>query len=197
MKKKYKTIGIGVLLFFVLVYLIICYLNGGSKELNKNNDESIFVEDEEEKSIAIKNKEIVVEIKGEVKKPDIYWMKEDSIIEDLINEAGGITEEADISGINRAELLKNHQSIVIPNIKDGAVVTNSTTTSGVNKDGKININTATVGELDTLPGIGPARAADIISYREQNGGFKSIEDIKNIKGIGDASFEKLKDKITI
>jgi competence protein ComEA len=196
MKKKYKTIGIGVLLFFVLVYLIISYLNGGSKELNKNNDESIFVEDEEEKSIAIKNKEIVVEIKGEVKKPDIYWMKEDSIIEDLINEAGGITEEADISGINRAELLKNHQSIVIPNIKEGDVVTNSTT-SGVNKDGKININTATVGELDTLPGIGPARAADIISYREENGGFKSIEDIKNIKGIGESSFEKLKDKITI
>ena len=62
---------------------------------------------------------------------------------------------------------------------------------------KININTASAEELDTLPGIGPARAADIIAYREENGGFKNIEEIKNIKGIGDKSFEDLKDLITV
>lgn len=196
MKKNYKTIGIGVLLVIVLGYLIISYLSGGTKELNKNNNESIFVAGEEEENIELKNKEIVVEIKGEVIKPDIYWMKEESIIEDLIKEAGGLTENSDVNGINRAELLKNHQSIVIPSIDEGNGATN-TIKSGVNNDGKININTATEGELDTLPGIGPARAADIIIYREANGGFKSIEDIKNISGIGEASFEKLKEKITI
>jgi len=198
MKKNYKTIGIGVVLIIVVGYLLICYINGGSKSLNKNNNESIFVEgeDEDEGTIEIKNKEIVVEIKGEIIKPNIYWMKEESIIGDLIKEAGGLTEKADLSGINRAELLKNHQSIVIPSIEAESGVT-SNTKSGVNKDGKININTATEAELDTLPGIGPARAADIITYREESGGFKSIEDIKNIKGIGDASFEKMKEKITI
>lgn len=66
-----------------------------------------------------------------------------------------------------------------------------------NNSDKININTATAEELDTLPNIGPARAADIITYREQNGGFKTIEEIKNIKGIGDKSFEDLKDLITV
>jgi len=66
-----------------------------------------------------------------------------------------------------------------------------------NQGDKININTANLAELDKLPGVGPVRAADIISYREKNGGFKTIEDIKNIKGIGDVSFEKIKDLITI
>ena len=61
----------------------------------------------------------------------------------------------------------------------------------------ININTADEKELDSLPGVGPAKAQDIISYREENGGFQSIEDIKNVKGIGESSFEKLKDKITV
>ena len=196
MKKNYKTIGIGVILIIVVGYLLISYINGGSKSLNKNNDESIFVEGEDEETIEIKNKEIVVEIKGEIIKPNIYWMKEESIIGDLIKEAGGLTEKADLSGINRAELLKNHQSIVIPSIEAERGVT-SNTKSGVDKDGKININTATEAELDTLPGIGPARAADIKTYREENGGFKSIEDIKNIKGIGEASFEKMKERITI
>lgn len=196
MKKNYKAIGIGIILIIILGYLIISYLNGGTKELNKNNNESIFVDSQGEEKIELKNKEIVVEIKGEVIKPSIYWMKEESIIGDLIKEAGGLTEKSDVSGINRAELLKNHQLIVIPSIDEGNGVTNNIK-SGVSSDGKININTATEGELDTLPGIGPARAAEIIIYREANGGFKSIEDIKNISGIGEKSFEKLKEKITI
>ncbi|MEI6039824.1 MAG: helix-hairpin-helix domain-containing protein [Candidatus Berkelbacteria bacterium] len=66
-----------------------------------------------------------------------------------------------------------------------------------NQGDKININTASLAELDKLPGVGPVRAGDIISYREKNSGFKTIEDIKNIKGIGDVSFEKIKDLITI
>ena len=107
MKKNYKAIGIGIILIIILGYLIISYLNGGTKELNKNNNESIFVDSQGEEKIELKNKEIVVEIKGEVIKPSIYWMKEESIIGDLIKEAGGLTEKSDVSGINRAELLKN------------------------------------------------------------------------------------------
>ena len=85
---------------------------------------------------------------------------------------------------------KNEVDEEVAVISQGVLETN-------NKEGLININKATESELDTLPGIGPSRAADIISYRESNGGFKSIDEIKNVKGIGEASFEKLKEKITI
>ena len=102
---------------------------------------------------------------------------------------------ANIKGINRAQELVNHQSIIIPNIND-----NTSTNQAINEggsDGKININTANESELDTLPGIGPSRAKDIINYREKVGAFKSIEEIKNVSGIGEAAFEKMKEIITI
>ena len=201
MKKNYKTIGIISILVIIGIFLLISYIKGGSKELKKNNNESIFVEDEngeEDKAIPLKSKEIVVEIKGEINKPNIYWLDEDGIIEDLIKEAGGLTDLADVSKINRAEKLKNHQSIIVPNKNDEkSASVSSVVTAGANKDGIVNINTATESELDTLPGIGPARARDIIKYREEKGGFNTVEDLKNIKGIGDKSFEDLKDKVTV
>lgn len=199
MKNRYKTIGLISLLGIFFIYVLISFCTGGKEKLVKNDKEEIFV-DEGLEVEELKEKDIVVEIKGEVKEPNIYYLEEGSIIGDLIIEAGGLTEEANIDGINRAELLSSHQCIVIPNknevdeevavISQGVLETN-------NKEGLININKATESELDTLPGIGPSRAADIISYRESNGGFKSIDEIKNVKGIGEASFEKLKEKITI
>ena len=152
-------------------------------------------EEKEEKE----STKIVVDIKGEVKKPDIYWLEEDSIIEDLINIAGGVTEEGDLSKINRAEKLNNHEVVVIPNINDeeseGETIISSTINT--NKDNKININTANSAELDSLSGIGPSKAEAIIKYREENGNFKTIEEIKNVTGIGEGLFEKFKENITI
>jgi competence protein ComEA len=152
-------------------------------------------EEKEEKE----STKIVVDIKGEVKKPDIYWLEEDSIIEDLINIAGGVTEEGDLSKINRAEKLNNHEVVVIPNINDeeseGETIISSTINN--NKDNKININTANSAELDSLSGIGPSKAEAIIKYREENGNFKTIEEIKNVTGIGEGLFEKFKENITI
>lgn len=200
MKKNYKTIGIISILVLILTFLIFSYFIGGRSELKKNNSENIFVEednDDSQETISLRNKEIVVEIKGEVNKPNIYWLNEESIIEDLINLAGGVTEQADVSRINRAEQLKNHQSIIIPN-KDTVVQENlNQDISSGNSSGLININTASESELDTLPGIGPSRAQAIIKYRESNGGFNNIDELKNIKGIGESSFEDLKDKVTI
>lgn len=196
MKKNYKTIGIVVLLISLGIYMLFSYFNGGEKELKKNDNESIFVEDESKKEVILEDNKIVVEIKGEIMNPNIYWLKENSIIEDLISEAGGLRPDADMSKINRAEKLKNHQSINIGNINQAKEVATAST-ADEKASSIININTASEAELDTLPGIGPARAKDIISYREEKGGFNSIEDIKNIKGIGEASFEKLKEKITV
>lgn len=196
MRKNYKTIGIVTLLIMLGLYMIFSYFTGGEKELKKNNNESIFVDDEIKEEVILEDKKIVVEIKGEVMNPNIYWLKEESIIEDLISEAGGLRPDADMSKINRAEKLKNHQSINIGNINQAKEVATAST-ADEKASSIININTASEAELDTLPGIGPARAKDIISYREEKGGFDTIEDIKNIKGIGEASFEKLKEKITV
>lgn len=194
MKKNYKTIGIVSMMLVISLVLIIYYLIDGNKTLLKNNNEDIFVE-ETPNEIELRSKEIVVEIKGEVKSPNVYWMNEEDIVEDLIIKAGGLTENADIRSINRADILKNHQSIDIPN-KDETL---KASISGVvdAKSTLININTANSTEIQTLPGIGPSKAENIIKYREESGGFKSIDEIKNISGIGEATFEKLKDKITV
>ena len=207
MKKNYKTIGTILIGIIIFLFFIISYFTGGKSKLNKNNNESIFVEENESMEVISKKEEkeekestkIVVDIKGEVKKPDIYWLEEDSIIEDLINIAGGVTEEGDLSKINRAEKLNNHEVVVIPNINDeeseGETIISSTINT--NKDNKININTANSAELDSLSGIGPSKAEAIIKYREENGNFKTIEEIKNVTGIGEGLFEKFKENITI
>lgn len=196
MKQKYKAIGI----LLVGIILLIVYLCGGIDNLNKNNDEVIFVgeDDINEKTevASLNNEKIVVDIKGEVKNPNIYWLDEGSIVEDLIFAAGGITEEGDLNNINRAEELSNHQSIIIPNINETEVQQeNILSVSGNNNEDIININTASISELDTLPGIGASKAESIINYREENGKFKTIEEIKNVSGIGEGVFEKIKNKI--
>lgn len=214
--KKYKVIGSVILAIIIIVVMFVKYSLGGRNDL-KSSSKDIFIDDEiKDKSYdlpsnvsndsnslsqSISNfKEIVVEIKGEVKNPNIYKLNENSIIEDLINKAGGLTEFADISKINRAEKLQDHIAIVIPNKNDPNsqnTISSSVSASSTQGNSLVNLNTATDIELQSLPGVGPSKAKSIIEYREKNGGFKSIDEIKNIKGIGESSFEKLKDKITI
>ncbi|ELC8425270.1 ComEA family DNA-binding protein [Clostridium perfringens] len=170
---------------------------------------------ESEKETSLGEEKIVVEIKGEVKKPNVYELKNGSRIYELIEEAGGPTDEADLSNINRALYLSDGQCIVIKNINDveseeanlneslNAEVTNSIpTNSSVEKGEKnessiININTASKETLMTLNGIGESKAQAIIDYRDEIGGFKSVDDITNVSGIGEKTLEKIKDKISI
>ena len=201
MKKDYKTIGTITIGIIIFLFFLISYFSGGSSELNKNDNESIFVEENESMEVITKKEEkesikIVVDIKGEIKNPNIYWLEEGCIIEDLINIAGGITEEGDLSKINRAQKLNDHEVVIIPNINDKESEIENIISSSNDKN-KVNINTASINELDTLSGIGPSKAEAIIKYREENGTFKSIEEIKNVTGIGEALFEKFKENITI
>ncbi|WP_411168920.1 helix-hairpin-helix domain-containing protein [Clostridium sp. MB05] len=174
-------------------------INNENKVTNINKEEIKSVKDKEESKISINNKMIVVEIKGEVVNPDVYELSEGSIIRDLINKAGGLTKDASIDKINRADKLKANQLVVIPN-KESNENTSMATTSNISgstsENGVININTANLDELKKINGVGEVKAKNIIEYREKNGGFKSIEEIKNIEGIGEKTFEKLKDKIT-
>jgi len=144
------------------------------------------------------NKQIVVDIAGAVNSPGVYQFDNGAIIEDAIQKAGGVTENADTElialTINRAALLANNGKVYIP-IKGGINTTPTTTTGGI--AGLININTADANGLDTLPSIGPVYAGRIIDYRNKNGGFKRKEDLMKVSGISSSTYNKLKDKITI
>ena len=152
---------------------------------------------------------IIVHITGEVKNTGILVLKEEARIADAIESAGGATEEADLNKINLAYTLKDGQKIYIPNKEDEENIEYITEGSGNNvsvENGdesemkekiKININTASQAELEELPGIGEAIASRIIEYREENGTFNKIEDLLNVKGIGDAKFAEIKEYVVV
>ena len=152
----------------------------------------------------VEPKEISVYICGNVKSPGVIKVKEGTRLDEAIAMVGGASGEADLNAVNLAYRLGDEDMIYIPKKGEKLQVT-SKTIPGVNtvksitlnKPGKVNINTASESELDTLSGVGPATAKAIIQYRNQKGPFKSIEDIKNVKGIGDSKFNSIKDGITV
>lgn len=161
-----------------------------SNQIDENKNNSTLISS---------NNTIVVEIKGEVLKPDVYQLNEGSIVKDLIEAAGGLTNEANISNINRAKELKNHELIIINNINDinDAEDYADITMVEEEEDSTISINEADLSKLKEIPGIGDVKANAIIMYREENGGFKSIEELKNVDGIGEKTFEKIKNSIRL
>ena len=155
---------------------------------------------------------IAIHITGEVKKPGLLYLKAGSRIADAIKEAGGATKNADLDRVNLAYVLSDGQKIYIPNKNEkeekiAYIISNSGENilveegnSNDNKKGvkeKVNINTAEQTELETLPGIGPSLAQRIIEYRETNGDFKKIEDLQNVKGIGNSKYSNIKDNVCI
>lgn len=171
-----------------------------SLEINENENTENTIIDEK-----IEEKDIIIHIAGAVKKQGIVKIKEGSRISDVIESAGGITEEADLSKINLAYSLQDGQKVYVPSVDDKENADTVTKEAGqkvieedsTNKTKKININTASQTELETLKGIGPSTALKIINYRSENGNFKRIDDIKNVPGIGDSKFENIKNDICI
>lgn len=137
---------------------------------------------------------IYVDISGCVKEPGVYEVQEGTRVFQLIEEAGGLTENADIEGINRAEPLIDGQKIVIY-ARSGDEAESAGT--GERSDGRININTADSELLQEIPGVGPVTAEKIIQYREENGRFAAPEEIKNVSGIGERTYEKLANFICV
>ena len=170
------------------------------KESISNNisDENDNQEKEKIKIENINKKTITVFISGEVKNPGVVTIDAEKRLSDAVNELGGTTENADL-----AMKLKDESHYIIPKIGDNLEsYTNETFENDIendlnNKNNLININTASIQELDTLPGIGEATANKIVNYREEKGKFNSIEEIKNVNGIGDKKYEELKTLISI
>lgn len=182
---------------------------------NDKNEENKEQKDYNRKEQIVDGGGIFVHIDGYINNPGVYEIKENDRIKTLIDKAGGFKEGYSIKNINLAAKLSDGDKIYIPSVSEEKVIENNnninTNLSGkgqnVKSDGnnvsimknnsKININTANISELKQITGIGESTANKIIDYRENVGKFKKIEDIKEVKGIGDAKYESLKNKITI
>lgn len=184
------------------------------KEIDKNfepvqKDEDLNMDNSEK--INTVNKKITIFISGEVKSPGVVELYSEDRLMDGVKKCGGVTDEADMNRINLAMKISDEGHYIIPkigedieNVKDkGKETVNQTQNlnddkSEQNKENnKININNASLLELDSLPGVGEVTAQKIMDYREENTKFKSIEEIKNVKGIGENKFNNLKDYISI
>ena len=226
-KENKKIIILGLIL--IIIPSIILLLKPRQEQPEPIEQISILEKEQETKQ---EEKTIKIDIKGEVKKPGVYQLKEGDRVSDAIKTSGGLTENADTSLINLSKNLTDEMVIIIYNkneienirqeqkdtktiiqyvekecscpdtINDACINENITKedtkeSQTPSKETKISINKATLEQLLTLPGIGETKALAIIKYREENNGFKTIEEITNISGIGESTFEKFKDYITI
>ena len=188
------------------------YYKSSSDSLNSNQIQSI-VDTKQTDNInnqsEVENKENednsskLCQIDGCVNKPGVYSFKNDDRIKDIIDLAGGFTKDADTKSVNLAMKLKDEMKIFIPSKNEISKLQNHDTENSQivtlkdnNSTNLVNINTADSNKLQTLPGIGPSKAKKIIEFREKNQ-FKKIEELKNVDGIGEKTFESLKSLITI
>lgn len=196
----------------IALFLIILIIGVGgviyNKALNINDDVYVVSKTEETNENMITKetnynsqeenikKNITIFISGEVKNPGIVTIESDKRLSDAVNKLGGVTSDADLNRINLAIKIKDEGHYIIPKIGENVINNNVNSTLNKVENTKININLATVEELDKLAGVGEATANKIINYREENGKFKSIEEIKNVNGIGDKKYKELKDQIS-
>ena len=200
------------------------FFNKNSDEIELTSDLSLEIKEEVTEEIP-KEEKIKVDIKGAVKNPGVYEINSNGRVADAIEISGGLTNDADTSIINLsknltdemviiiytkeevAEMLKGSTSIkyiekecICPKIENDAcidnVIDNKPDTNTSNEQ-KVSLNSATIDELMQLPGIGEVKAKAIIAYREENGGFKSIEELLEVNGIGESTFNKIKDQLSL
>jgi competence protein ComEA len=184
-----------------IITIIICLISFVSFTLFSSKEESIVVNEiiEKEEDKTIKNTNIVVDVKGEIISPGTYEFEEGKRIVDAIEKSGGLTNNADVNSINLSEKLVDEMVIYIPSKEENISSFNNSKKEIIKeeKDSKISINTASITTLMTLKGIGQKKAESIVEYRQQHGPFKNIEEIKNISGIGNSIFDKIKDYIKV
>ena len=206
------SIMIGIIIYYIYSTLYSNDYCFSSINSNLNTTDLIEPSNNNETNFNINNENpninnIVIYICGAVKENKVVTLKENSRICDAIDAAGGLTSNADLTTINLAYILEDGEKIYIPKkgetIQTDSISSNSQNSSYSNyssssiNNNKVNINKATQTELETIPGVGPSTALKIINYREENGKFKNIEDIKNVSGIGDTKYEKIKNYISI
>lgn len=191
------------------ITLGLFYVHSQSTTSMENKEENQLIESQlissdEEKNESLNHKDeqpmkVVVDIKGAVRKPNIYTMMSDDRVQQVVEKADPLPD-ADLSQVNLAEKLTDQKLIWIPSKNDQLVQTaptNGQSNSGDDMTQPINLNTAEESDLIEIPGIGPSKAQMILDYREEHGQFKSLEELKEVKGIRDKTFENLKDYFVV
>lgn len=197
MKKLILPAGVLTLLIFLLIQKQFLSATPSAEPIQPSllNDTNLTETEE-----TLKNEEsnaLFIEVKGAVKKPGVYKLENGDRVLAAIELAGGYLPESDSNTINHAQKVEDEMIIYVPLIGEEIEnVTNSSST-GSSGDQLVNINKADLQGLTSLPGIGPAKAEAIISYREESGGFTSIQDLMEVTGIGQKTYEKLETYITV
>ena len=152
----------------------------------------------EEKEESLEQDLITVDVKGAVKSPGIYDLPVGSRVNDVVQKAGGLTEQADSKSLNLAQKVSDEALVYVPTKgEEASQQSGSGATSSTSKEKKVNLNKASLEELKQVKGLGGKRAQDIIDHRETNGKFKSVDELKKVSGIGAKTIEKLKDYVTV
>ncbi|MFC8148995.1 helix-hairpin-helix domain-containing protein [Bacillus paralicheniformis] len=203
--KQYKWHAAGSVALVLIISAAFMLLSGKretSSGLSIPEEASAQTFDKKEEVKREKNagrEEVIIDLKGAVKNPGVYQMKEGDRVHDALKKAGGTEKKADEKQINLAAVLRDGMVLYIP--FEGEEAAGSFSEADSRADGSsgdiVNINTASSEELQTIPGIGPSKAEAVIEYREENGMFQTIEDITNVSGIGEKSFERIKSSITV
>lgn len=175
-----------ILLLFPVLFCVIFYAYGDEMVEATLPEEVRTVAPAEKRSPHL----VYVYISGAVKNPGVYSYKQRLTVGEVVKDAGGFVSYADADGLNLAAMTEDGMHIHVPYKLDGMPVEKE-------DDGKIHINEADEKKLTELPGIGPAMAAQIVAYRDEHGAFTSVEELKQVKGIGTAKWEKLKDKVDL
>lgn len=205
-QKLFLYLGIGGVILIAIFYYIHTISNMGEDNETLNT----YIEQNTTTEERIEENTIIIHITGAVNNPGIVKVNENARINDVIERAGGLLENADVENVNLAYVVEDGQKIYIPfkgeedkNSDDGEIVQEGAGENVLQEEtneksgGLININNATKEKLEELPGIGSSTASKIIVYREENGKFKSIEDIKNVSGIGTSKYEQIKSHICV
>ncbi|AUA18718.1 helix-hairpin-helix domain-containing protein [Streptococcus suis] len=176
----------------------------GLTEFPQTEQASSSQEQTEETSTEVSEEpsQLVVDVKGAVEKPGLYTLEAGARVNDAVEAAGGLTSQADPKSVNLAQKLSDEAVVYVASKDENiSVVASTTASSAMSQEEKntslVNLNTATEADLQTISGIGAKRAADIIAYREANGGFKSVDDLNNVSGIGDKTMESIRPYVTV
>jgi len=194
LNKKEQLVIIILLLIILMILSYVFIEKYMDKKLNTVNVVSSESTKEEVTTEKPEVSDIYVHVSGRVRNPGVYSLKTGERVIDAINKAGGALPDADLDALNLAQKLHDEDKIYVP--KKGEISNNNHGISS-NNSGKININTASVTELEKLPGIGETLAQRIVEYREKYGRFQKIEDIMKVSRIGPKIFEQIKDMITV
>ncbi len=195
-RENQKIVKFGLIVIAILLALAIFFINHKDNnvvvaEKSRQVHEKEMKEMSDEELMQGNNTTIFVDVQGKVNKPGVYELKQGSRVYNAIEKAGGITEGSNVSNVNQAQLLVDGQQIFI-----GEGTDNNSALSDYGTK-LINLNNASAEELQKVNGVGPVMANKIIKFREANGGFKSIDDLYNVSGIGEKTFDNIKSSFTI